>query len=314
MIKSISFDSNLTNIWNKCLGNNDSLFPFSAYDWHRIYFDTIGTKYKPLILYAPDLNTIAPFAQNDQELIFSGGYEVSDYCDLIGPENNKPSAWAEIISYLKTNNYSNLILNNIPESSTTLSYFQNLAQTDNRIQIVSEDTTPIIKLPDNYADYLSTLDRKSRHEMLRKTRKFEREFPNFQIITNQNPKSDLQNLFTLMRLDEDKRQFLTSDMENFFIQICNTFQPSTNIQSLWVDEKPAAVNLAFTLPKTFLLYNSGFDNTRFSGAGFYLKTKSIQYAIEHQIADYNFLQGNERYKYELGGQDFFVYRSKFMLQ
>ena len=29
--------------------------------------------------------------------------------------------------------------------------------------------------------------------------------------------------------------------------------------------------------------------------------------VEQKLKEYNFLQGSERYKYELGGKDFFVY-------
>jgi CelD/BcsL family acetyltransferase involved in cellulose biosynthesis len=67
--------------------------------------------------------------------------------------------------------------------------------------------------------------------------------------------------------------------------------------------------LAFAVGDTLMGYNSGFDETNFSGSGFYLKAKMLERAEQQGFRNFNFLQGNERYKYELGGKDFFVYKA-----
>lgn len=74
-----------------------------------------------------------------------------------------------------------------------------------------------------------------------------------------------------------------------------------------MDGKPAAATLSFIEDGVSFLYNSGFDRECCQNAGFYLKTMSIKRAIENGLKEYNFLQGSERYKYDLGGKDFFVY-------
>ena len=74
-----------------------------------------------------------------------------------------------------------------------------------------------------------------------------------------------------------------------------------------VDGTLVASVIFFMVDRTLLLYNSGFDAT-YQGAGFYLKAKMILWAIENNYTEYNFLQGQERYKYELGGKDVAVYR------
>lgn len=81
-----------------------------------------------------------------------------------------------------------------------------------------------------------------------------------------------------------------------------------NITELLVEKAPAAAMLTFSVGDTLMGYNSGFDEPKFSGSGFYLKAKMLARAEGQGFKKFNFLQGNERYKYELGGKDFYVYR------
>lgn len=253
--------------------------PFSTYEWINIWHETIGKEWEPYILNIND-EVIAPFARKNNEIIFSGGDEVADYLDIIGPDEKKIQAWQEIKSYLHG---STLHLHNIPQNSPTLEVFPHQ----------KEDTTPITALP-------PILDKKNQHEMERKIRKFERENANIKFRDGNN----IEILLSLMKLDPRKKDFLTPDMEQFFRKI-HTMGVVTEIL---VGNIPVAALLAFRVGDTLMSYNSGFDETHFSGAGFYLKAMHIKRAIENGIRVYNFLQGSERYKYELGGKDFFVYR------
>jgi hypothetical protein len=253
--------------------------PFSTNEWVRMWHKTIGKEWELLIL-SVNNEIIAPFARKCNEVIFAGGDEVADYLDIIGPDDKKVAAWHEIKSYLHG---TTLHLRNIPENSPTLEVFPH----------EQEDTTPMMTLP-------PVLDKKSRHEMERKLRKFERENTTIECKDG----NDIEILLSLMKLDQWKKEFLTPDMEQFFRSI-HTFG---TITQLLVNKIPIAAILAFRVGDTLMSYNSGFDEEHYSGAGFYLKTVHINRAIEKGIKTYNFLQGSERYKYELGGKDFFVYR------
>ena len=214
-------------------------------------------------------------ARKGNELILAGGYEVADYLDI-----SDPTAWDEII---KKYHGLHLTLRNVPQNSPTVAYFH----------MKKEDTTPMMTLP-------PILDKKNRHEMERKIRKFERENTNIEFKEG----NDIETLITLMKLDPRKKEFLTPDMEQFFRKI----HSMGTITELLVGDKPAAAMLAFRADDMLMGYNSGFDETNFSGSGFYLKAMHIKRAEKSGVKTYNFLQGNERYKYELGGKDFFVYK------
>jgi lipid II:glycine glycyltransferase (peptidoglycan interpeptide bridge formation enzyme) len=123
-----------------------------------------------------------------------------------------------------------------------------------------------------------------------------------------HPQKDIETLLSLMELDEQKKTFLTSEMKLFFKKTAETFTDSVSLLFITIHGEPASAILSFIQDGIYYLYNSGFDKVRHKNAGFYLKAKSIRYAIEHKCKLYNFLQGNERYKFDLGGKDFFVYR------
>ena len=57
------------------------------------------------------------------------------------------------------------------------------------------------------------------------------------------------------------------------------------------------------------LYNSGYDPSySFYSVGLLLKAQSIHWAIEQGKKKYDFLRGNERYKYDLGAKNLRLYR------
>ena len=73
---------------------------------------------------------------------------------------------------------------------------------------------------------------------------------------------------------------------------------------LEVDGENVAACICFDYGEDFLLYNSGYEpaHSRLS-VGLLNKALSIQTAIENNRKVFNFLKGNERYKYNLGGRD-----------
>ncbi len=216
-------------------------------------------------------------ARRGNELIIAGGYEVADYLDVVHPE--------EISKKFPG---MHLTLRNVPEDSPTVTYFH----------MEKEDTTPITILP-------PILDKKNQHEMERKIRKFEREHNDITFSET----DDIRILLNLMKLDPRKKEFLTPDMEEFFGRICSMGV----ITQLLINTTPAAAMLTFSAGGTLMGYNSGFDEEKYSGSGFYLRSKILERATKAGYKKFNFLQGNERYKYELGGKDFFVYKIDALL-
>jgi CelD/BcsL family acetyltransferase involved in cellulose biosynthesis len=78
---------------------------------------------------------------------------------------------------------------------------------------------------------------------------------------------------------------------------------------LWIDGRRASGTLSFADGDRWLLYNSGYDpEYRQQSVGLLLKAWSIRYAIENGFREYDFLRGDEAYKYDLGGRDRKLFR------
>lgn len=289
--------------WDRAYTNNFLHVPFLNYQWHVNWKKILGTSYEQHYLEI-DGDIIAPFVSQDKTIYFSGGEEGADYLDIVGPADKKKSAWDGIMPYLKSNHMTQLILRNIPEGSPTIDFFKNLRPAI----IEKEDTTPTMQLPATWEAYIKSLDRKDRHELERKMRKFEREHIDAVVEESDNPGRDIEILLYLMKKDEDKQAFLRPEMERFFKTTAITFADSISLLFVSIGDKKIAATLSFIVDNVLYLYNSGFDKECCANAGFYLKAASVKRATEHGLKSYNFLQGDERYKYELGGKDFFVYK------
>lgn len=307
MVTQISLGSKTKQIWQTLYEKSSPPSPFFSYQWHTLWFKLLANEWQPFILIINN-QLIAPFAKRGAVVIFSGGEEVADYADLVGPDVEKSRAWPEILLYLKQNSVTQLQLKNIPQTSPTIAFFRD------RATIRQVDTTPLMKLPLSWDTYLNILSHKRRHELRRKLRKFEREHPSAHVFVCSNPKADCEEFFRLMRLNPEKRAFLRPEMEVFFREFLITLKDQVLLLHLKVYEAVVASTLSFITPTAVLLYNSGFDQDQASGSGFYLKARGIQMAIEQGFKEYNFLQGSERYKYELGGKDFRVYSINFKIE
>lgn len=263
-----------------------------------------GSEYEQVFLDV-DGKVLAPFLVRDNSAMLSGGKEISDYMDVLGPEDAKESAWAEIMQYMKSRGIDHLYLDNLPAHSRTLTVFHDRAE--------REDTTPYIDLPHTWDEYVMSLDKHGRHELRRKIRNFEAEHQNIRVYRAENTSKNMETMLNLMMLDEKKNTFLTLEMQTFFRGLVDAFPQDLHLLFLEVDGEVVAATLSFVYDNALLLYNSGYNAAQYSLAGFYLVAMSIKHAIESGYATYNFLQGDERYKYDLGGKDFLVYRVEIKL-
>lgn len=301
MLEEVQFTPDIEALWNDCFAHSRDRWPFLTYRWHLGYAEAFGTH--PTILVNREQSILIPLEIDGEIAHFAGGEEIADYLDAIGPERAKVQAWQDAIVMLREKGVKKIILRNIPQDSESLHFFGTLANAS----IAQEDTTPIAQLPATLDAYLETLEKKERHEYKRKIRKFEEDFPNPTISTQNGKDVRMDQLVTLMKTDRSKQEFLTPAMEQFFLHLPHTAEDSLVQLTLSHQDKILASMVGFTLGHTFLLYNSGFLR-EYQGAGFYLKAKSMKWALEQGFAEFNFLQGSERYKYELGGKDTFVYK------
>jgi CelD/BcsL family acetyltransferase involved in cellulose biosynthesis len=295
-----SLSPELTSLWQDATEHSTHHFPFQTLTWMRAWQEAFAPNGHLMIVSDAEKKVIAPFGIHESTATLMGAPELTDHEDSIGSDASITSCWPDIIETLKTNAVTSLHLTNIWANSPTLTFFKEYPHAT----VTQSETTPYMDLPGTWEAYVESLPKKERHELERKLRKFEREHPTVAISTSE---TTLDALITLMKLDPRKAAFFTAPVEQFFRMIPTITPDTTQIMMLTVDGSQAAGVIGFICDDTYYLYNSGFDEMNFKGAGFYLKAMNIKWAIENGIKKYNFLRGNERYKYELGGKDFGVY-------
>lgn len=229
--------------------------------------------------------------------------DITDFGDLLYSSKGKENAnkiWENLISYFKQNGIEKFKLSYIREDSPTFSIFKE------EFDIKKQETSPFIILPATWDEYLSTLERKERHELKRKINRLERETA-FHLCKDQTIQTDFSNFIRLHKLsDPNKEKFMTKEMEGFFWDMvtCDKSDWEIHFCSLFIDNMQVASVMAFMNRTHTLLYNSGFDpGYAYYSVGLLVKAFLLKKSIEQKKQIYDFLRGNERYKYDMGAKD-----------
>lgn len=172
------------------------------------------------------------------------------------------------------------------------------------------DRSPFVPLGGSFTEYLQALVRKSRHELKRKIAKAEREAADG--LTLRSGLEHLETFLHLHRLSSpDKRSFMQDEVERFFRALCLSLDRAgmLGLQVLFAGETPLAALMEIRFAGVVHLYNSGYDPTYSPlSPGLVLIAKSIEQACLEGFREYDFLRGDERYKYHLGGRDREVFK------
>jgi len=317
--------------WNHLLQNCASHVPFLTFDYLKAWWETRGGGEWPedsrLILIAAfegdSLVGIAPLfhAENilgKPALMFVGAIEVSDYLDFIVEPENLQNFISGLINFLLKEDLPHwdlLDLHNILEDSPSLDFLQ--AESDNRgwaYKQIHLQPAPYIPIPGDFDEYMAGIDKKQRHEIRRKLRNVEQDLAEADLYFTQDPdllESDIDAFLEMMSQDPNKREFLTEAMRQ---HIHNTARIAfengwLHMAFFTLDGKKAAANMSFNYNQRLWLYNSGWDwDYRDYSPGWVLIAYLIQWANEHGIEEFDFMRGDEPYKYKFGGIDRHIYR------
>lgn len=245
---------------------------------------------------------VAPLYEYDGVLSFLGNKEVSDYLDVIVDHDASSSVLPELWSFIQEKmNWREISLISLPQSSALLAFVSEHVPTLKKTQ---QDVCPVIELPTSWDEYLSMVGKKQRHEIKRKWKNLvEQTQPEFLVIDQvEQLQKYLPEFIRLHQLSsQEKAAFWTEDQLKYF-ELCATAAAEQGWLKLFfvqVKEKLAAVMLGFSYCGQFLLYNSGYDPIQFAGLspGIVLTAFTIQSAIESGLKRYDFLRGDEEYKF-----------------
>jgi CelD/BcsL family acetyltransferase involved in cellulose biosynthesis len=245
-----------------------------------------------------------------RELSFVGCVDVSDYLDLLVDKDYVEPVYQALLDCFDSNQvaWDKLYLCSLPRNSIT---HTRLAETIHargwRGEVSQQDVCPVITLPGSWDDYLARLDKKQRHEIRRKIRKIETEAETrWYAVDSQDGLAEAMDTFIELhqKSTQDKEDFWSDGMIRFFKALATELVKVGwfRLYFIEINGRKAAAMLCFDYRNEFLLYNSGFDPEQFANLspGNVLTAYTIQDAIRLGRTRYDFLRGNEIYKFRFG--------------
>lgn len=236
-----------------------------------------------------------------------GGTDVSDYLDLLAEAGREEEVWAALLAS-RPAAHPVWDLHAVPAASPTVTRLPALAAEHGAdVTVALEERCPILTLPVTWEAYLAGLSGKQRHELLRKMRRLDREVPDARVVglgARAEVESRFDDFLVLHRRSHvGKARFMDARMEVFFRGVAATLAEDHGLR-LWLldaPDGPLAAFLCLEWDDTVGLYNSGFrpDHAALS-PGLVLLAHIVRDAIERGKRRFDFLRGEERYKYDFG--------------
>ena len=316
----------LAREWNDLLHRSAADTLFLALEFQHTWWRNLGEGDLSILAVRDngELVGIAPlFATTDSQgrrtLSIVGCVEVADYLDFIVAPGSEDEVYAALLDYLVSPSapaWDVLDLCNIHQDSPTLRILPPLAEDRGWVaSTIRDDVCPVVTLPETWEEYLQMLDGKQRREIRRKMRRAGAQAALHWYIVGRERDlvAEVEDFLDLMAASTpDKAAFLTPRMRDFFHQLARVTYEAGWLQLAFLEigDRKAAAYLNFVYDNRVLVYNSGLDWQTFPkvGAGIILIAYCIRHAIERGREVFDFLQGDERYKYEFGGQDVEVRR------
>jgi len=234
-----------------------------------------------------------------------GGPDVSDYLDLISSQGREDEAWTALLESRSAERVQ-WDLHAVPESSRTVAELPKLASGCGVIVSATvEERCPVLALPSSWETYLARLSGKHRHELQRKMRRLERDAPDAHASCVSTPADIAARLGDFLALHRSSRvgkaRFMDERMERFFRRAVIAFAERGAARLWFLDTAsgPIASFVTIEWDGTVGLYNSGFAPDRAAlSPGVVLLAHLVRDAIARGRQKFDFLRGEERYKYE----------------
>jgi len=313
--------------WNPLLHDSASDTLFLTWEWQSTWWEHLGEGELYLLAMRTDegrLIGIIPLrltAPDDglNDLSIVGCRDVSDYLDLIAAHGHEEKVYDALLDWLESDEapaWDLADLCNIPAASPTHSLLTELAVARGyEVHTEVEDICPIIPLPATWDEHLSSLSKKQRHEIRRKIRRAEGGGQiNWYIVNEGHDLAAEMDAFIELHQKShvDKDEFMDAQMKGFFHAVAQVLHEAGWLQLAFMEingEKAAAM-LNFDYRDSILVYNSGYDPHKYArlSPGIVLLSYCIQRAIELGRANFDFLRGDEVYKFRFGAQPTEIYR------
>jgi CelD/BcsL family acetyltransferase involved in cellulose biosynthesis len=317
-IRDVPSWDRLTAEWNTLLARSTAEYPFLRCEFLRAWWDHLGGGEWPsgelqIAVWKENgaILGIAPLfcsrRDGDPRLLLIGSAEISDYLDVMAVPDQLPKFCANLLdalAALPAQEFGTLDLFNLQADSPTIPIFEReTARRGWALERAPLQVCPVIDLPPSWEEYLSALDKKSRHEIRRKLRRAEGGEEKLELKIH--GASGMGEFFRLMACDEHKASFLTPAMRAQFQAIAGAAEQAGMLELAFLEigGEKAAAYMTFAFRNRIWVYNSGMDpHYAAASPGWVLLAMLIRRAIESGCRAFDFMRGDEPYKFQWGGK------------
>ena len=296
--------------WDRLVAGSRLRSPFLTWPWQREWTRAFAADRRLEVRRVEDaegrLVALLPLHEVEPGVLkLLGGADISDYLDLIALAGREEDAW---MALLQSRAAERVVwdLHAVPGRSPTVTLLPQLAAACGlSASVTVEERCPVLMLPSSWDEYLASLSGKHRHELARKMRRLEREAPEARATCASHPaevENRLGDFFDLHRRSRvGKARFMDVRMEAFFRRVTTALVEHRGARLWFLDTASGPIASFITLEwdDTVGLYNSGFHPDRAAlSPGVVLLGHLIRHAIGRGKRRFDFLRGEERYKYE----------------
>jgi CelD/BcsL family acetyltransferase involved in cellulose biosynthesis len=326
--------------WNDLLKESVSDTPFLRHEYQRGWWEHRGGgewQNAQLVLVSARedgrLIGVAPLFIAEYEgkpaLLLIGSIEISDYLDLIVRMDDHSRFITGLLDFLASSlpfdtaqggpdNWSAVDWYNLPDSSPTLAALK--AESGSRGWAHLEEMyrpTPRIALNGDFDEYLSRVEKKQRHEIRRKMRRaIESERGVRWFISDMaDPEAEIDSFLKLMEQDQGKASFLRDPMR---AQMRDVIRTAHENGWLWLafleaDGQRIAAALNFDYENKLWGYNAGVNRDFMDlSPGWVLLGHVLEWCCQNGRYEFDFMRGDEDYKYRFGGVNKYVMRARLI--
>lgn len=295
---------------------------FFTPQWQETWWRHFGAAYQLSLLTVRSsdgtLQGIAPLMRSHGEevaprLTLIGDLELCDYLDVLMQPTRQREVGRALGAYLIAHNGEDLelCLQNLSQDSPTPAVLhESLTHQGLSVDVEQIETCPTIALPADWEAYLAMLRGKDRHELRRKLRRAAAavRLDSRVTATAAQLDEDVDLFVALHRMSQqdDKQGFMTPAKEAFFRDMAHQLWPHgwLELAFLYADGEPIASLCCFAYGATYAAYNSGYHPAYADlSAGIVLFADRIRQAIARGFTAFDFMRGNEPYKYRFGATD-----------
>jgi len=236
----------------------------------------------------------AAFTVTDDHLEFAGRSNLTDYHSPLGPRGAE--AVADALSTLPIRTFR---FDSLPQEARA-AVESGVEMAGAKFSTSEDEVAAVLDLPDSYDEWLASISKKERHEVRRKRRRFEAEFGEIAIVRHG---AEAINMFCAMHrtAQGEKGSFMSGSMQRFFEDLLE--RAGATIHTLECDGVPRANAFGFETDEGYFYYNSAYDpDAAMASPGIVLLASMIEAQIERGARVFDFLKGDERYKFKHGAQ------------